>query len=584
VVYPTGLEGSSTQASIVAYNNLYSGCGGTVPSVYWAYNTVEGTIQSSPVFSIDGTQLAFMQADTSGGSSLVLLKWKASTTDTVTHPTSLILHGGYTTCHTPCMAQFHLADAGTPATATNSSVFFDYDTNTAYVGDDLGYLHKFSPVFSGNPFEVTGGGWPVQVNPTNATPLASPVYDAGTGNVLVTDQGGFLYAVGPTGGVTASGQLDFSVVFDNPPGPGIVEGPIVDSTSGLIYVFATSDGSGGCSPAGADCTAVYQLATSFLAGDTGSEAVVGNSTIEPAIPSRMYIGAFDSTYENSTNATGNLYVCGNTGGVPTVFQIPIEVGTMGEVSTGPILSTSTTPCSPVTDVLNPNVTGGATEWIFASAQTSGVPSLCAAAGTGGCVMNFKDTAWLASTVYVAGQEILDTKLHIEVVKIGGTSGAAEPIWNGALGGGTPDGTGATQVTWLDQGPLSAATLGVWIASHRYSRGAEILDPNGNIELVTAVSGTDASGSAIPTFNKTVGGTVVDGMVPNTVTWTDLGPIATNAMAAAGGTSGIIIDNTVVGTGTEAGASQIYFSTLQNQVCGTSGTGGCAVQASQSALQ
>ena len=27
------------QASIVALNNLYSGCGGTVPSVYWAYNT-----------------------------------------------------------------------------------------------------------------------------------------------------------------------------------------------------------------------------------------------------------------------------------------------------------------------------------------------------------------------------------------------------------------------------------------------------------------------------------------------------------------------------------------------------------------
>jgi hypothetical protein len=70
---------------------------------------------------------------------------------------------------------------------------------------------------------------------------------------------------------------------------------------------------------------------------------------------------------------------------------------------------------------------------------------------------------------------------------------------------------------------------------------------------------------------------------NTVRWRNLGSVATASLAASGGTSGIIIDNTV-GTGTMAGASQVYFSTQGNQICGTSGTGGCAVQASQSALQ
>jgi len=39
VVYSTGLIGSGTQASIVAYDNIYTGCSGTIPSVYWAYNT-----------------------------------------------------------------------------------------------------------------------------------------------------------------------------------------------------------------------------------------------------------------------------------------------------------------------------------------------------------------------------------------------------------------------------------------------------------------------------------------------------------------------------------------------------------------
>ena len=33
----------------------------TVPSVYWAYNTGNGTILTSPVFSRDGTQVAFVK-------------------------------------------------------------------------------------------------------------------------------------------------------------------------------------------------------------------------------------------------------------------------------------------------------------------------------------------------------------------------------------------------------------------------------------------------------------------------------------------------------------------------------------------
>ena len=45
---------------------------------------------------------------------------------------------------------------------------------------------------------------------------------------------------------------------------------------------------------------------------------------------------------------------------------------------------------------------------------------------------------------------------------------------------------------------------------------------------------------------------------------------------------MVIDN---GLATTTGAAQIYFSTLGNQTCTTSGgTGGCAMQASQLALQ
>jgi hypothetical protein len=37
VVFSTGLQGASGQASIVAFDNLYAGCTGSVPMVYWAF-------------------------------------------------------------------------------------------------------------------------------------------------------------------------------------------------------------------------------------------------------------------------------------------------------------------------------------------------------------------------------------------------------------------------------------------------------------------------------------------------------------------------------------------------------------------
>jgi hypothetical protein len=566
-VYTTGIFGSS-QASIVAYDNLYSGCGGTVPTVYWAYSTGAKTL-TSPVFSRDGTQIAFVQSNSLSHGVLVLLKWAASTTETVTSPATPthVSPAAYLTCTAPC-----LTTAGLPGLPgvfnndTNSSVFYDYSNDTAYVGDDAGWLHKFTPVFNGILTDVTTGGWPVQVNPGSPTALTSPVHDYASGNVFVADTGGFLYLVNSTPAVTQSGQLDFSSAEG---GAGIVQGPIVDSTSGLVYVFASSDGSSGCI-GGTDCTAVYQLTTSFASGAIGSEAVVGASTLSGSAPSPLYVGAFDSTYENSVNATGHLYVCGNTGGPPVLYQIAIGAGVLGTVTPGPVLADSSTPCSPVTDVMNPNASGGATEWVFASVETGGVASGCS---LGGCIFNFKDTPWKPSTAYLVGQEVLDSNLHVEVVSVAGTSGATVPFWTTSLGGTTTDGP----VQWLNQGSVSAFTPPAWTAGHHYPKNTEILDPAGNIELVTS-TGTDISGGTIPSFSATAGGTTNDG----TVTWTNVGAIATAAMPAAGGTSGIVIDNTV-DSGTERGASQIYFSTL-NGGCGTGGADGCAVQASQAALQ
>jgi hypothetical protein len=570
VVYGTGLTGATgAQASIVAFSNLYSGCGGTVPSAYWAYNTNSGMVTTSPVISSDFNQVAFTQADGSGNGNLVLLKW-APSDGTVGSPHSLprTRSTAYFTCTAPCMTSFVLRDSGGMLHPdSNSSVFYDYSADTAYVGDDGGWLHKFTPVFDrADPIEVRTGGWPVQVNPGSPTALTSPVYDSSSGNVFVADVGGFLYRVSSGVVVTVSGQLDFSAAEG---GAGIVQGPIVDSTSELVYVFSSSDGSAACLGL-ADCAAVYQFDVSFGGSSTGSKVTVGNSTLSGSAPNPMYIGAFDSTYESSVNATGNLYVCGNTGGVPSMYQVAITAGVFGAVQTGPALSSAPTPCSPVTDVSNPNVTGVATEWIFASAEAGGLSSGCSGEG---CIFNFKNNPWLASTVYTVGQEILDNHFQIQAVSVGGLSNGTPPSWATTAGQVTTDGP----VSWVDQGVQSALTPGAWVHGHSYINGNKIFDSNNNIQVVT-IGGL--SGGSKPTFNPAVGGITHDGGV----TWTNVGVSANAALAAFGGTSGIIIDN-IVGSGIEAGASQVYFSTLIDQTCTTSGgTGGCAVQASQSALK
>jgi len=560
VVFTTGLNGSSSQPSVVGFDNLYSGCiaFGGVPTVYWAYNT-GGQILTSPVISTDSQQVAFVQTNVAQEGTLVLLKWAASS-GTLSSPITLtpVTNDLYRSCTAPCMTTIMLKDKlGTDTDDQTSSAFPDYQHDTLWVGGAFGWLHKITGAFQGTPAEATTGGFPVQMNPTNPNSLSSPAYDPGSGLVFVGDYGGYLYSVNATGTVIASAQVDH--------GTGLVSAPIVDVTSHKVYVFSSNDNSTSCS--GGPCAAVYQFPTGFLAGAAGTEVTVGGSVLSP---NPLYEGTFDANYLASINATGNLYVCGNTGGPPVIYQIPVAIGVMKTPVAGPVLSNRTTGCSPVTDIANPNATGGATEWFFASTQTQGLGNSC---GTGGCAMNFKDQQWKASTSYVVGQQILDTHFQVQTVRTAGKSGAAAPTWSTTLGNLTNDGT----MKWLDQGPHSAGHA-QWAATHAYAANAEIIDSNNNIELVIT-AGTSRAG-AHPTWSGTVYAVTVDG----TVHWRNVGAVATASIAAAGGTSGIIIDNTV-SSGTLAGTSQVYFSTQSNQVCTTSGgTGGCAIQASQSALQ
>ena len=573
VVFSTGLLSSGTQAGIVAYDNLYNGCTGTKPTVYWAYDT-GGQILTSPVFSRDGTQIAFVQTN-AGKAALILLKWAASGSETVAAPTTLtsvLLNTDYPTCTAPCMYSLPLRNR-TPADIddTTSSVFYDYKHDIAWVGGTGGWLNKFIGVFKSiNPHRVQSAKFPIQM--PGGTALSSPVFDSRTVNVFVGDASGFLYSIDATmGTLNQSARLDFGV--------GIVDSPIVDTTGQFVYAFASSDGSGLCAGLTSDCAAVYSLSTHFVTGATATKGVVGTSVLHGNTnPNPLYSGGFDSTYYASQNGTGNLYVCGNTGGAPTVYQLPLVLGVPGTArSVGGALSGSTTPCSPVSDIQNPNAPNGPTEWIFASAQLDGVSDPCS---FGGCIFGFNISPWQPLTFYPLNAQVLDSNLNIQSVTNvnGGRSGATSPTWNAAVKGQTTDGNGGMgtpAVEWQNLGPLTTVTKPGWLSGHSYTQGNIILDNQNNYEYCNV---TGVSGGAVPTWDTETGMTTPDAGTA----WINLGPNPDSALAADGGTTGIIMDN-VVSAGTLTGASQVYFSTLGSQTCGTSGPGNCAVQASQPGL-
>jgi hypothetical protein len=481
VVYTTGLAGSSTQATLVAYDNIYATtCSGTVPSIYWAYNT-GGTATLSPLINWTGGQIAYIQTSNSVA-SLVLLKM-ASSGGTVGAPASItsVANSSYYTCTAPCYTT--LALNGNP-NDTNSLPFYDYANDIIYVGDNSGRLHKFTPVFNGTPAEVTASPWPITVS---SNILTSPVYDPGTSkNIFVADSGGYLYSYAAS---NATHEMTSSKLTYASGTVGIVDAPLVDSTTELVYVFVGDDANTsttiGCDNA-TGCSGVFQFAagnttiatasspacaatsvTSWPTGaNCGKETLFGvGTTTTPTI----YDGAFDQIYYSGTGTTGNLWTCSaNYASEPRLSYVPMSAF----APTGDVIGISHTAITALTS---------------AAATCSPLTEIYGTAGT------------------------TDDYVFLSVTNDGNQTG-------------------------------------------------------------TTCSGTGATGACLYNFLVSTNGT------STTV------PSAANAgLASAGGSSGIIIDN----TSTSKGASQIYFSSLSNETCagnGTTGngTGGCAVQASQAA--
>jgi hypothetical protein len=427
-MWSTFTGGTSPSTSIIAYENLYPTCNGGVPTTAWAYGT-GGTVTTSPVISLDGSQVAFVQNSAAGAAQLVILKPLITSGEAFNNPGAITSEpnaAAYRSCASDCMYVIPFAQDGSdptlpsdglaPAGSGGSSVWEDYAFDVAYVGDDQGYLHSFTGVFTGSPAEVTSGSftWPVSVCPIpcasnneNSNPLTSPVYDESRGVIYVGDYGGKVDWINVSSSTISANSTTY------PPGTvtttsGIAAGdqdlydaPLVDpsaGTSGYLYEMVADDQTSNC--AGSNpCSGIFQLAGEFVDGDAGTEEATGYTTTARAV----YTGSFDNAYYSGT-AAGHLYVCGGstaTSAHPTLYAITFSSTahtTMSAVTTGPALSSAGATCSSITEAYNP--TGTPADYIYTSVTTSGSTAGCTAGD--GCVEAYNVNIVLTTSSTGAG--------------------------------------------------------------------------------------------------------------------------------------------------------------------------------------
>ena len=381
------------------------------------YNTsTGGVVDTSPVLSLDGKQVAFTERNGTTV-SLVLLKWSVAGSPSA--PFTPPLAGSaaaYLACTAPCMYKMSLG-----ANNTLSSPYYDYAADTIYIGDAAGRVHKFTGVFNGSPAPA-GGPWPVTVSAGNQ--MSNAVYDEQTGLVFVGSargvaSGGQLHSISSLGTVVSTGQLATNIVAGQADAG--VPALQLDAYAKKVYAYTGSDTTTACSNKA--CTAIYQFSTNVpLTGLTSPRVAIGQGNAQ-----NRYIrtGAFDQAYWNSNplSPTGFLYVCGSLSDQaserPTLWRIPITGNVMGAAVLGPkLVQNPTAECSPMTQVMN-----GTNEYLYASVPSGGTQTGC----SGSCIYMFKlnGIVWSDQTLATAAFPAPGGTSGIIIDNISGTTGNSQ---------------------------------------------------------------------------------------------------------------------------------------------------------------
>lgn len=392
VVFTLNTAPSATQANIAAFNNLYSGsaggtgiCGAGTATVLWAYQISTVALPTSPIISLDGTEVAFVD----GASPAVfhVLTWTAGE-GTVFAP------------NTPTPSEIVNVTLTGATTDTLSSPFMDYYNDVAYVGSDNGRLYKITGVFKGTP-TLAGSPWPRKVGFAPSV-LTGPVIDFSTEQIFLGGSDGNLY------GFTKGGAQLFPItVGDGSADGGIVDAPVVDVVNGLLYVATGSD----TTLPNASLTQVSTASFSPL-----QATPIGSPGAAP-----IHDGTFNDAYFSSATSTDwFFYVCGtNTGGPtsPVLYRVGFDATrTMLSAVDGASVTLSGNngeQCSPLTELDNGVdriflglLTSAQVEFFDVSTNatptlggTLGVLPVSEAGGTSGIIVDNVSTANQASSIY-----------------------------------------------------------------------------------------------------------------------------------------------------------------------------------------
>ena len=404
---------AGTQANIVAFNNLYTGTtatGGsscpngpqnpvttnrTTPTFMWSYAVGTGGIVLSPVLSLDGKKVAFVEAAPTGGAAFHVLTWVAGQGTNAT--TGAVAPGaGGSSATTLAFTNTTVAGcAASSSTDNDSSPYIDYANDVAYVGADNGRLYRIKGVFKSTPTL----DYCVTVFAGRA--LTSPVYDSVSGKVFVSDgQAVYGFTPGATS-FTAAGSVSVAGTAGS-----IILSPIVDSTNGRVYVFSKNNL--------ANANAMVSQMPVSLASHT--DAAIG-----PVTTNLILDGAFDNKYFATGPSTGSLYACGTqtgNGNRPALYTLTFAA--TGVMNTAPAMSNnqnittnSNGSCSPLleyfdgtNDRLFVGVSGGnrVTSWNINTRITSNTATPTATAtnqagGTSAFSIDNNSSAFQASSIY-----------------------------------------------------------------------------------------------------------------------------------------------------------------------------------------
>lgn len=547
---------NGNQANIVGFNQLYSGtttpfCVGlTYPEFIFSYAAGVGPVPTSPTLSLNGQEIVFVENDPNLGAILHELTIASGATEYGSACAASNAGTALPTCATaPVIPGSTSGSAGsdymlplglvgnlapeTPATHeadSYSSPFVDYSNQTAYVGDNNGYLYAVGNVFSGTP--ALTAGFPTQLN-TSGIPaeaeLSSPVVDvSGTGNIFVGDSYNNLYNVSAAG--TNEATLVIGGSNDDTAG-GVRADLIIDSTNAVGYAVI------GCNGIGSDLNQFSFTSTSLASkensGTLDSEGCSGPAPMYDPTPDNNYFTKGISSATEANN--GELLVCYAQSGNMSLNQYGFTSGAMSttaEYDNEFIAQGGAYECSPLTEFYGKDVSYA----ISAVAQSGTTVTVTTAANafvTGQMAVIAGVTADTGDACTSAMAGAINGEQTITVV-------SPTEIQFTSTQTGTTAGTGCS---------LSAATA-VGPTQDYLFFGINYTAPEAYTFTLPLTSATQAA-------------------------------TATNTADATGGTSGMIVDN----DSTDGEASSIYFGTeaASTSLCGTTAAY-CAVKVTQGALQ